>query len=114
MKQKLILTCLTALLAIVGGVALFIQGNMLWIYTIVTSSLLALVALGGALQYTSREYEDFRDIYREKDRMQKEKIRVLTEALIQEQKKQIIEQQTPKLSTEEEQCITVAIDSKLQ
>lgn len=117
MKRKIILISLTGGLALLGGAALCNE-DILRLYTIVSASLLALVAVGGVLQYTSQEYEDFRDIYREKDRLQKEKIRILTETLINKEKENILEKsQLASESTQQqlnkEECVTLSCDSQL-
>jgi len=84
------------------------------VYAVISVTLLALVAIGGILQYTSQEFEDFRDIYREKDRLQKEKIRVLTETLINKEKELILEQSSNSQPQQpKEEYTTVIVDCKL-
>jgi hypothetical protein len=116
MKKKIILTSITGTLAALGGVALYTGGNMMMVYAVISVTLLALVAIGGILQYTSQEFEDFRDIYREKDRLQKEKIRILTESLINKEKALILEQSSnsqPQQQQPKEEYTTVIVDCKL-
>ena len=101
-----------------GAVALFAGGNLLQSYAAATTLLLALVAAGGVIQYTSQELVDFRDIYREKDRLQKEKIRILTESLINLEKESLNNvSQSPTQSSEQllnkEEHVTVIGNSQL-
>ena len=60
-----------------------ICGNkpLIYIYVIVTVLLFAAVAVGGILQYNSTEMRDFRDIYREKNKMHVSKISRLEKEL---------------------------------
>jgi hypothetical protein len=114
MKRKIILTAVTGILAILGGVAIYTGGNMMLVYGMISAPLFALVAIGGAIQYTSQEFEDFRDIYREKDRLQKEKIRVLTETLINKEKELILEQSNSQQPQQlKEEYVAVSVDCKL-
>ena len=115
MKRKIILTAVTGILAILGGVAIYTGGNMMLVYVMISAPLFALVAIGGAIQYTSQEFEDFRDIYRVKDRLQKEKIRVLTETLINKEKELIILEQSNSQQPQQlkEEYVAVSVDCKL-
>ena len=81
----------------VCGVGVLTINNPLYhqSYILVTTVLLWSVTLGGMLKYTSQENVDFRDIYREKDRLQKAKIEDLKIKIIDLEKAQLIKQELP-------------------
>ena len=58
-------------------------------YVAVTTLIFASVAVGGVLKYTSQEIVDFKDVYREKDRLQKMKIEDLTLKIIDLEKEKL-------------------------
>jgi hypothetical protein len=83
----------------VCGVGVLTINNPLYhqSYILVTTVLLWSVTLGGMLKYTSQENVDFRDIYREKDRIQKQKITDLKNQIIdlEKEKLQYLHESTP-------------------
>lgn len=86
MKTSLIIGVISSL----GVVALICNTPALTTaYVIITTVVFAAVALGGVLKYTSQEMIDFRDIYREKDRLQKQKIENLKLRIIDLEKEKL-------------------------
>ena len=61
----------------------------IYTFCIAASLFFTCIGIGGVKKYLSQESVDVRDIYREKDLLQKEKISILSEKLI-EAEKQII------------------------
>ncbi len=89
MRKSIIIGCLAGAVtgiysALAGGVV------VMGAFTIVNSLFLLAVGVGGIMNYYSEESMDVRDIYREKDLMQKEKIQILNERLIEKEKELII------------------------
>jgi purine-cytosine permease-like protein len=82
MRTKISLIVLTLLLGVVGVVGLICGSKLLiHVYMVVTVLLFVAVAVGGLLQYNSSEMRDFRDIYREKNKMNISKISRLEKEL---------------------------------
>ena len=80
MKNKKILIISTGVLGIVGMSSLFLNtAEARTLYIIVSSVLLLTVALGGLIDYNSQHMRDFREIYREKYKMQAEREEILRE-----------------------------------
>ena len=89
MRKTIIVSCF------VGGAlgiysALWGGAVMMGAFAMVSSIFLLTVAVGGIMNYYSEESCDIRDIYKEKDLMQKEKIQILNEKLIEKEKQLII------------------------
>ena len=73
---------LTTTLAVLGIISIvthnkYVLESYLWL----SSVLLIAVSIGGVVQYSLQTNRDFREIYREKDKLQKEKIIQLEEEL---------------------------------
>jgi hypothetical protein len=79
-----------------GGLLVVTTNNPVAVYSyaMVNTILLGAVSLGGVLKYTSRESVDFRDIYREKDRLQKQKIEELKMRIVDLEKEKIKHEQS--------------------
>lgn len=85
--MKTILTIGITLLAVTGVVAGFVDNSTLhMVYVGLSTALLTATAVGGIVQHFRQESVDFREVYREKSRMQREKINSLEEQIIQLQK----------------------------
>jgi len=85
--MKTILTVGITSLAAAGIVSCVIDNSTLhMVYVGLSTSLLTATAVGGIIQHFRQESVDFREVYREKYRMQKEKINSLEETVIQLQK----------------------------
>ena len=83
MKNKKILITITGVLGVVGMTSLFLNtAEARTLYIIVSSVLLLLVALGGLIDYNSQHMRDFREVYREKYKMQAEREEILREQII--------------------------------
>jgi len=91
MLRKKVLIILTASLGALGAYQL-VSGSVPVgvLYTAITTLLLSAVSVGGLIQYTSREMQDFREVYREKAKMAKSREEALTEALILKEKEILI------------------------
>ena len=63
---------LLGLASVIWGIKPLVVG-----YVVLSSLLLLAVAVGGIMTYYRRDNVDFREIYREKDRIQKEQINTL-------------------------------------
>jgi hypothetical protein len=59
-------------------------------FCVAASLFFTCIGIGGVRKYVSQENVDVRDIYREKDLLQKEKISILSEKLIEAQKQIIL------------------------
>lgn len=70
-------------MGLLGLIALFLCKADLWAisHILVSSIFLVIVSIGGIIQYNQQELVDFREIYRERLRIQTDKIKQLTEAL---------------------------------
>jgi hypothetical protein len=79
-------------------------------YIILNTVLLASVTLGGVLKYSSQEHVDFRDVYREKDRLQKMKIEDLKLKIIDLEKAQLIKQE----QTTQTDYVDVIINGRME
>jgi flagellar motor component MotA len=82
-------TLITALIAssIIGFASLFVQNAGFTIFYVITSALiLAVAGVGGILVETQDAVRDIRDIYRERSKLQNEKIAKLKENIIEQQK----------------------------
>ena len=85
--MKTILTVSITSLAAAGIVSCVIDNSTLhMVYVGLSTSLLTATAVGGIIQHFRQESVDFREVYREKYRTQKEKINTLEEQVIQLQK----------------------------
>jgi len=91
MLRKKVLIILTASLGALGAYQL-VSGSVPVgvLYTAITTLLLSAASVGGLIQYTSREMQDFREVYREKAKMAKSREEALTEALILKEKEILI------------------------
>lgn len=82
MKNKKILITITGVLGVVGMTSLFLNvAEARALYIIVSSALLLLVAIGGLIDYNSQYMRDFREVYREKYKMQAEREEILRERI---------------------------------
>lgn len=87
--MKLIITISSFILAATGVAGQFTNNSSVClVYNVLTTSSLLIVGIGGVVNYYRNI--DFRDMQREKDLMQKEKIQILTEKLIGLEKELIL------------------------
>jgi hypothetical protein len=85
MKKTEITLGLVIFMASLGGIALFLESSALVFgYLVVSTLLFVLVAVGGVLNYFKQENVDFREVYREKYKMQKERLTVLEKSFAQQ------------------------------
>jgi len=80
MKTKLYLTVAFGLLFVLGLVALFYSDFRI-MFTYLSVVVFGCTFLGGVLHYNSSELVDFREVYREKNRLQTTQIKKLIEQL---------------------------------
>jgi len=87
MKNKLILTIGTALMAVLGATVMVSgNGTLTVVYVGVSVALLGAVAVGGAINYNNQDNQDIREVWREKISMLGNKICNLEELSIEQQK----------------------------
>jgi tetrahydromethanopterin S-methyltransferase subunit A len=87
--MKLSITIGSFILAATGIVGQITNNSLICLlYNVLTTSSLLIVGAGGVVNYYRNI--DFRDMQREKDLMQKEKIQILTEKLIGLEKELIL------------------------
>ena len=87
--MKLIITISSFILAATGIAGQFTNNSSVClVYNVLTTSSLLIVGIGGVVNHYRNI--DFRDMQREKDLMQKEKIQILTEKLIGLEKELIL------------------------
>lgn len=105
--MKTILTILITAIASTGVAACIVDNSALHIvYVGLSTALLTATAVGGVVQHFRQESVDFREVYREKSRMQKEKINTLEEQVIQLQK-EIYATKQPTAQSEAESRVSV-------
>lgn len=63
--------------------------KMLLVYTLLTTTLLGLVAVGGIIDYNRTEKRDIREIYQERIKIMKEKQEEMSEIIIRKEKELI-------------------------
>ena len=86
MNKKILIGAVAAG-ALLGAASLFVGGDtMLKVYVACSASFFGAAAVGGLLSYNSQEMRDFREIHREKSRMQLQKIQTLELELIERNK----------------------------
>ena len=72
-------------MALLGGLTLSIESRVvMFSYLIISTLLFVLAAIGGFLNYFKQENIDFREIYREKYKIQKEQLAALEKSFAQQ------------------------------
>jgi len=80
MKTKKYLIVVTGLMAVLGAASMWLE-ELCAVYVFLSSLLLVLVTIGGLTEYNSRHMRDFREVYREKDLMRKEREQTLRDTI---------------------------------
>jgi sensor histidine kinase YesM len=105
--MKTTLTILVTTMSAAGVAACVMDNSILHTaYVGLSTILLTATAVGGIMQHFRQESVDFREVYREKSRMQKEKINTLEEQVIQLQK-EIYATKQPTAQSEAESRVSV-------
>ena len=90
MQYNKIMIIATCVLSMFGLLAIAINSQkMLLIYTLLVTTLLGLVTIGGIIDYNRTEKRDLREIYQEKIKLMKEKQQDMTETIIAKEKELI-------------------------
>lgn len=85
MKKTEITLGLAICMALLGGLALSLESSVLVFgYLAISTLLFVLVAIGGFLNYFKQENVDFREVYREKYKIQKEQLAALEKSFVQQ------------------------------
>ena len=86
MNKKLLIGAVLSASAL--GLTSLVVGSetMTQVYVAASASFLGAAAIGGLISYNTQEMRDFREVHREKSRMQMQKIELLQEQLIEKEK----------------------------